>query len=88
MAVNHVKLGCINNAIMTVVYPAYMISVSPAGSGDVITHDDVMLWKHFAHNWTFVWKTHRSPMDSHHKRTLIGSFIFYFAVNQNKLLGI
>ena len=39
MAINYVKLGCINNAIMTVVYPAYNF-----------IHDNAIEWKHIPHN--------------------------------------
>ena len=31
------------------------------------THDDVIKWKHFPHNWPFVRGIHRSPVNSPHK---------------------
>ena len=37
----------------------------------LITHDDVMKWKHFARYWPFVRGIHRSPVKSPHKCELM-----------------
>ena len=34
---------------------------------DIISHDDVIKWKHFPHYWPFVWGIHRSTVNSPHK---------------------
>ena len=31
------------------------------------SHDDVIKWKHFSRYWSFVWRIHRSPVNSPHK---------------------
>ena len=33
----------------------------------VMSHDDVIKWKHFPRNWPFVRAIHRSPVNSPHK---------------------
>ena len=33
----------------------------------LVSHDDVIKWKHFPRYWPFVWGIHRSPVDSPHK---------------------
>ena len=42
-------------------------------------HDDVIKWKHFPRYWPFVWRIHRSPVNSPQKgqwrKALIFSFI-------------
>ena len=47
-------------------------AVTPNGartSADIIlTHDDVIKWKHFPRYWPFVWGIHRSPVNSHHDK--------------------
>ena len=48
-------------------------------------HDDFIKWKHFPHNWPFVRRHHRSPVNSPHKgqwrRALI--FLMICACNNN-----
>ena len=39
-------------------------------------HDDVIKWKHFPHNWTFVRGIHRSPVNSPHKGQWCGALVF------------
>ena len=34
---------------------------------DMVSHDDVIKWKHFPHNWSFVRGIHRGPVNSPHK---------------------
>ena len=49
-------------------------------SGIAITlcgcHDDVIKWKHFPRNWTFVWGIHRSPVNLPHNRRWLGASMF------------
>ena len=54
-----------------------MITQSLLGSSrKVITHDDVVLWKHFLRNWPFVRGIHRSPVNSPQKGQWRGALIF------------
>ena len=39
-------------------------------------HDDVIKWKHFPRNWSFVWGIHRSPVNSPHKGQWRGALMF------------
>ena len=39
-------------------------------------HDDVIKWKHFPHNWPFVWGIHQSPVNSPHKGQWRGALMF------------
>ena len=41
-------------------------------------HDDVIIWKHFPHNWPFVWRIHRWPVNSLHKGQWLGALEFSF----------
>ena len=41
-----------------------------------VIHDDVIKWKHFLHNWPFVWRIHHSPVNSPHKGQWCGALIF------------
>ena len=40
------------------------------------SHDDVIKWKHFPHNWPFVRGIHRSPVNSLHKGQWRGALMF------------
>ena len=40
-------------------------------------HDDVIKWKHFPRNWSFVRGIHRSPVNSPHKGQWRGALMFY-----------
>ena len=42
----------------------------------LITHDDVIKWKHFPRYWPFVRGIHRSPLNSPHKGQWRGALIF------------
>ena len=42
----------------------------------LITHDDVIKWKHFPRNWPFVRGIHRSPVNFPHKGQWRGAFMF------------
>ena len=42
----------------------------------LVTHDDVMKWKHFSRYWPFVWGIHRSPVNSSHKGQWRGAWMF------------
>ena len=39
-------------------------------------HDDVIKWKHFPRYWPFVWRIHRSPVNSPHKGQWRGTMMF------------
>ena len=39
-------------------------------------HDDVIKWKHFPRYWPFVWRIHRSPVNSLHKGQWRGALMF------------
>ena len=39
-------------------------------------HDDVIKWKHFPRNWSFVRGIHRSPVNSPHKGQWRGALMF------------
>ena len=41
-----------------------------------VCHDDVIKWKHFPRNWSFVRGIHRSPVNSPHKGQWLGAFMF------------
>ena len=42
----------------------------------IISHDDVIKWKHFPRNWPFVRGIHRSPVNSPHKGQWRGALMF------------
>ena len=42
----------------------------------ILTHDDVIKWKHFPRNWPFVRGIRRSPVDSHHKGQIRRALMF------------
>ena len=39
-------------------------------------HDDVIKWKYFPRNWSFVWGIRRSPVNSPHKGQWRGALMF------------
>ena len=43
---------------------------------NVLTHDDVIKWKHFPRYWPFVRRIHRSPVNSPHKDQWRGTLMF------------
>ena len=43
---------------------------------NMITHDDVIKWKHFPRHWPFVRGIHRSPVNSPHKGQWRGALMF------------
>ena len=47
--------------------------------------DDIMIWKHIPHYWPVVMRVCRSPVDSHHKVSVMWSFKVSFVVSLNKL---
>ena len=47
-------------------------------------YDDIIKWKHFPHYWPFVWRIHRSPVNSPHKCQWRGALTFYFDQRLNK----
>ena len=53
----------------------------------IISHDDVIKWKHFPRHWSFVRGIHRSSMNSPHKGQWRGAFIFPLICILNKLLS-
>ena len=44
----------------------------------LVSHDDVIKWKHFRRNWPCVWGIHRSPVNSPHKGQWRGALMFSF----------
>ena len=42
----------------------------------MVTHDDIIKWKHFLHYWPFVRGIHRWPVNSPHKGQWLGAFMF------------
>ena len=42
----------------------------------LVSHDDVIKWKHFPHYWPFVRGIHRSPVNSPHKGQWRGVLMF------------
>ena len=46
------------------------------GRNLVLTHDDVIKWRHFPCYWPFVWGIHRSPVNSPHKDQWRGALMF------------
>ena len=42
----------------------------------LFAHDDVIKWKHFPRYWPFVWRIHRSPVNSPHKGQWRGALMF------------
>ena len=42
----------------------------------IISHDDVIKWKHFPRHWPFVRGIHRSPVNSTHKGQWRGALVF------------
>ena len=45
-------------------------------TGEAMLHDDVIKWKHFPRYWPFVWRIHRSRMNSPHKGRWRGALMF------------
>ena len=43
---------------------------------DADIHDDVIKWKHFPRNWSFVREIHRSPVNFPHKGQWRGALMF------------
>ena len=43
----------------------------------VIAHHDVIKWKHFPRYWPFVWRIHRSPVNSPYKGQWPGFDVFF-----------
>ena len=41
-----------------------------------VLHDDVIKWEHFPRYWPFVWRIHRSPVNSPHKGQWRGALMF------------
>ena len=39
-------------------------------------HDDVIKWEHFPRSWHFLWRIHRSPVNSPHKSQWRGAVMF------------
>ena len=50
-------------------------------------HDDAIKWKHFPRYWPFIWRIHRSPVNSPHKGQWRGALIFFFDLRLNKRLS-
>ena len=46
------------------------------GGNQLVTHDDVIKWKHFPRYWPFVRGIHRSPVNSPHKGQWRGALMF------------
>ena len=44
----------------------------------MVTHDDVIKWKHFPRYWPFVRGIHRPPVNSPHKGQWRGALLFFF----------
>ena len=62
------------------VYLCYVTFTRSVPSGFMwlfLTHNDVIKWKHFPHNWPFVRGIHRSPVNSPHKGQWRGALMFY-----------
>ena len=51
-------------------------TIRPCDQTRVAIHDDVIKWKHFPRNWSFVWGIHRSPVNSPHKGQWRGALMF------------
>ena len=54
---------------------------------DTKTHDDVIKCKHFPRYWPFVWKIHRSPVNSLHKYNWRRALMFSLICALNKRLS-
>ena len=54
---------------------------------DLQIYSDVMAWQRFRHNWPFVMGIMRSPVESSHKRSVIGSFDISSVAIMNELLN-
>ena len=48
----------------------------PIEKWEELKHDDVIKWKHFPRNWSFVRGIHRSPVNSPHKGQWRGALMF------------
>ena len=55
--------------------------------GHIISHDDVIKWKHFPRYWPFVWGIHRWPVNSPHKGQWHGALMFSFDRRLNNRLS-
>ena len=54
----------------------------------LLSHDDVIKWKHFSRYWPFVGGIHRSPVNSRHtRRPVTRSFDVFFDIRLNKQLS-
>ena len=53
----------------------------------VLSHDDVIKWKHFPRYWPFVRGIHRSPVKTPQKRPVARSFDVFFDLRSNKRLS-
>ena len=53
-----------------------MWKYSAIDHASVLTHDDVIKWKHFPRYWPFVWVIHRPPVNSPHKGQWRGALVF------------
>ena len=52
----------------------------------VLSHDDVIKWKHFPRYWPFVRGIHRSPVNSHHKGQWRGALDFLWSVPVEQII--
>ena len=52
------------------------LHTSPSWVSYVVSHDDVIKWKHFPRYWPFVRGIHRSPVNSPHKGQWCGALMF------------
>ena len=59
---------------MMITLMAYPVGVKTFSIPEL--HDDVIKWKHFPHNWPFVRKIHRSPVNFPHKGQWRGALMF------------
>ena len=53
----------------------------------LISHDDVIKWKHFPRYWPFVRGIHRSSVNSPHKRPVTWTFDVFFDLRLNERLS-
>ena len=58
-------------------FDSYFTEICSHGS-----HDDVIKWKHFPHNWPFVRGIHRSPVNSPHKGQWCEALIFLWSASE------
>ena len=75
---NHAR---INRGRSANIYSRYLSIVSSNNMMvlyNIISHDDVIKWKHFTRYWPFVQGIHRSPVNSPHKGQWRGALMFFF----------